>query len=99
MTVTDLRDHAKGKPCMIRIAGYCEPNRETTVLAHLRMAGITGGKQKAPDLLGAWACSVCHDIVDGRRRSEYTREDIRRWHLEGIVRTQYALIREDKIRW
>lgn len=42
----NLRDHAKGKPCMIRIAGYCEPNRETTVLAHLRMAGITGGKRK-----------------------------------------------------
>ena len=95
----NLRNHAKGKACMIRIPGYCVPNPKTTCLAHLRMAGITGGKQKAPDLLGAHACAICHDIVDGRTKTEYTRDDIRRWHLEGIMRTQYALIREEIVSW
>jgi hypothetical protein len=89
--MADLRKYARGKPCMIRIPGVCNGNPETTVLAHVRMAGITGTGQKAPDQLGAWACSSCHDYVDGRaKRDEMAMLD----HLEGVIRTQYQLIKD-----
>lgn len=97
--MSKLTDESKGRPCLVRIPGYCEPNPETTVPAHLRMAGLTGGGQKAPDLFHAHACAVCHDVVDGRRKTDYSRDEIRRWHLEGIIRTQAVLAREGKIRW
>ena len=76
---------------MVRIPGICNFNSETTVLAHIRMAGITGAGQKAPDQLGAWACSACHDYIDGRRK----RDGVPMLeHLEGVMRTQYQLIKE-----
>jgi hypothetical protein len=64
--MTDLRKEAQGRECQVRLDTVCNFNSETTVLAHLRQAGITGGAQKAPDFLGAWACSECHAEVDLR---------------------------------
>lgn len=87
----DLRKLAKGKPCMVRIPGVCNHNPETTVLAHIRMAGITGVGQKAPDLLAAWACSSCHTYIDGRAKHE---KMAMLDHLEGIMRTQYQLLKD-----
>jgi hypothetical protein len=86
------------RPCMVRLSGVCTHNDAQTVLAHLRLAGITGAGQKAPDLLGAWACSACHDEIDGRSR-EYERDFVRLAFYEGVMRTQYALIQEGKIKW
>src|SRR5262245_17085591 len=60
----NLRGLARGKPCMIRQPAVCNFNSETTVLCHLRMAGITGMGMKANDILGAWGCSDCHRYVD-----------------------------------
>ena len=40
--MTDLRKYARGKPCQVRIPHYCNGGAETTVLAHIRLAGITG---------------------------------------------------------
>lgn len=97
--MTDLRKHAKDEACMVRIPGICNGNRETTVLAHLRMAGITGGAQKAPDLLAAWCCSSCHDYVDGRTGPAVS-SDLRQVALlEGIMRTQYELIHRKIVKW
>ena len=76
---------------MTRIPGICNHNPETTVLAHLNGGGM-GMKQ--PDLLGAWCCSDCHDVIDGRnRRIVYPSWDIKIWHLEGIIRTQQELLK------
>ena len=85
----NLRSYAKGKPCMIRIAGVCNFNSETTVLAHIRMPGISGTGKKAPDLLGSWACSDCHAYVDSRRND---RDQLAFMH--GVMRTQYQLLRD-----
>lgn len=90
----NLRKEAKGRDCMIRYAGICNGNPETTVLAHFRLSGITGVGLKGPDLLGAWACSDCHAYADSRRGDRETR-----YFLEGIMRTQYKLIKEGKIKW
>ena len=87
----NLRKLAKGQPCMIRVPGVCNRNSETTVLAHYRMAGTCGTGMKPPDMLGAWACSACHDAVDGRVRSTWSRCELRLMHAEGVFRTWAAL--------
>lgn len=94
----NLRAAAEMRPCMVRLPEICTHNDAQTVLAHVRMPGITGASQKAPDLLGAWACMACHDEVDGRSRN-LERDFVRLAFLEAVMRTQYALIQEGKIRW
>lgn len=90
----DLRKHAKGKPCMIRIIGVCNHDPATTVLAHYRLAGYCGTGQKPIDLLGAWACNECHAAVDSRTASHESREYLRLCHAEGVLRTLAELARE-----
>ena len=82
---------------MIRLEGICDHNPETTVLAHIRMPGISGMGIKADDLLGAWACSACHDAIDRRSHTELERDYVRLAHLEGMVRTIAQLRKEDII--
>lgn len=95
--MANLRKEARGRECQVRIMGVCNFNPETTVLAHYRMAGLNGVGMKPNDLFGAWACSACLDAIDGRVRTELSREELRLAHAEGILRTQQALIREGKL--
>ena len=62
----NLRKEARGRACTVRLEGICNHNSETVVLAHIRMLGLSGMGLKADDLLGAWACSACHDAIDRR---------------------------------
>lgn len=94
---TKLTRAARGRDCQVRIPGVCNGNPETTVLAHYRMAGTCGVGCKPNDLQGAWACSACHDVIDGRVRIAADRDILRLWHLEGVMRTQDILIREGKV--
>jgi hypothetical protein len=82
---------------MVRLVGICNHNPETTVLAHVRMAGISGMGLKADDLLGAWACSSCHDAIDRRQHTDLDRDFVRLAHLEGVMRTITVLRREGKV--
>ena len=89
--MTKLRKAARGMPCMVRIPGICNGNPETTVLAHYRLAGYCGtGIKPDDDVFGAWACSNCHDLIDGRMRCAMTHAELRLAHAEGILRTQMA---------
>jgi len=92
-----LRKEARGRDCMVRLVGICNHNPETTVLAHVRMAGISGMGLKGDDLLGAWACSSCHDAIDRRRYTDLDRDFVRLAHLEGVIRTITVLRREGKV--
>lgn len=90
-----LRREAKGRGCMVRIPGVCNFNSETVVLAHIRIAGVSGMGMKSPDLCGAWACSACHDEIDGRtHKSGMTRDELRLAHYDGMVRTICQLDKE-----
>lgn len=60
-----LRDSARGESCSLRIPGICNGNRETTVLAHLN-SNRKGTGNKSPDIFAVYACSSCHDWLDGR---------------------------------
>jgi len=96
----NLRKEAKGRECQIRASGICNRDRETVVLAHLNSKGLlgVGMGQKVPDIFGAWACSACHDFVDGRVNSKgLTALQIYVLHLEGVLRTQKILLDEGKI--
>ncbi len=61
-----LRHSARGETCTIRLPGVCNHDAETTVLCHLP-GHAKGIGTKESDLHAAYACSACHDAIDGRR--------------------------------
>ena len=84
--------------CQVRLRHLQFQSRDTTVLAHYRLAGTCGVGMKPPDLLGAWACSKCHDYIDGRFGETGDSYDYRRlMHAEGCLRTINELLRRGKI--
>ena len=87
----NLRKLARGQACQVRIPDHCNHNRSTTVLAHYRLAGLSGMGQKPDDMIGAWACSGCHDVCDGRVKSAHDRNAVRLMHAEGVMRTMAAI--------
>ena len=82
---------------MVRLEGICNHNSETLVLAHIRMPGLSGMGIKADDLLGAWACSACHDAIDRRSNTDLDRDYVRLSHLEGMARTIAQLRKKGKV--
>lgn len=92
MAKIDRRKEARGKDCMIRLVGICNFNPDTTVLAHYRLADYCGASLKPDDDMGSWACSACHDAVDGRvsKYHGYSRQELRLCHAEGVMRTWMA---------
>ncbi len=87
--MSKITKFAKGQPCQVRLPTHCNWNNETVVFAHLNGAGM-GMKHK--DLFGAFACSSCHDVLDGRKKSGLTQDDKRLYHYEAMHRTQQILL-------
>jgi len=60
-----LRQSAKLQACTLNIVGVCNYLPETTVLAHIpdQYKGIGF---KSSDISSCFACSSCHDAIDGR---------------------------------
>lgn len=86
-----LTKAARGQPCQIRVPSYCSGNPETVVACHYRLAGTCGVGMKPPDFLIAFGCQACHDCCDGRIRTNYTRNELRLMHAEGVMRSQILL--------
>lgn len=97
--MANLRNLARGMPCQVRVPGYCNFDPETTVLAHDNLSGLGGMGMKVPDLLAAHCCSRCHDVIDGRVKTQYSRDEIRLMFYEGMARTQNELIKAGVITW
>ncbi len=98
MSEKRIMDAARGEPCQVRIPGVCNHDTSTTVLAHYRLAGLCGVGSKPLPILGAHACSACHDACDFRVRAEgFTTLQVRSMHLEGVLRTIDKLIRTGKV--
>lgn len=74
--MADLRESARGQPCLIQIPGYCSNDVSKTVLCHFNGGGLA---LKNPDILGAFGCDSCHDVVDGRTKTNYRPELIELW--------------------
>lgn len=75
-----LRNAARGERCTLRLHG-CNGDWSTTVLAHLRFFGWAGVAQKPSDTLAVFACSACHDAIDGRGRVGGAQ-----WEFEDLLR-------------
>lgn len=78
-----LRDSAKGEDCTLQVAGVCQNDTATVVLAHLDTEG-KGMAYKSPDYAGAFACSACHAAIDQHLIPE---EDRQFYMLRGMLRT------------
>ncbi len=96
--MSKLRKAAQGKPCMVRIPSICNHDPETTVLAHIRRGGIAGIGQKPVDLAGVWACSACHDEIDGRTNKIIMADEIDEYILAGLCRTLDAVVKEGLVK-
>ena len=91
-----LRKSAKGQDCTLNIVGVCNHNPETTVLAHLP-SEYKGMGNKSPDFCGAFCCSSCHDVIDGRVHHILMVED-KEWYMRrAMVRTWKIWIDEGYI--
>jgi hypothetical protein len=89
--MVNLRAEARDRDCQIRL-DCCNGNRETTVLAHFRLSGISGMGFKSPDFIGAWACSACHQRVDTDKSVEVQLD-----FAKAVFRTQAQLLREGSL--
>ena len=81
--MSKLRKSARGQNCTLRLTG-CNYNPETVVLAHIRINKFCGTGIKPPDYMGCFACSNCHDAIDGRVKSDDTYKDILRAQNETL---------------
>ena len=81
--------------CQVRLEGVCNFNPETTILAH---KGGAGWAMKSNDIHGAYCCSSCHDVIDGRVKSPLSKENVIISFYEGIFRTQLILLRDGLIK-
>jgi hypothetical protein len=56
---------ARDAPCLLRVPGVCNDDRQTTVAAHsnLQVHGKAGAR-KADDQYSVWACARCHTWLD-----------------------------------
>ncbi|MBI4695545.1 MAG: DUF1364 family protein [Gammaproteobacteria bacterium] len=94
----ELLELARGKPCMMRLQRVCNGNPETVVWAHLN--SLDSGKGtgiKGHDSEGGFACSACHDALDGRTRVHYSRNELREAGLHMMRRTMTFLLAEGLI--
>lgn len=86
-----IRNFARGQSCTLRLRG-CNGNPETVVFAHAPSIDNGMGLKQAKDFWGAFACSNCHDMVDGRVTTKDDRITILERWLGGIYETQKRLI-------
>ena len=87
-----LRDSARGRDCTVLAYPYCGGNIETTVLAHL--PSDAGMGMKSPDYWAVFACSSCHDLIDGRIKHDISDIEVERLKQRALYRTWQYWISE-----
>jgi len=92
--IKKIRDSAKGQDCTVETP-WCNHNPETVVFAHYGAPGEKGMGLKPDDTSGVYACSACHDALDGRNNNfrKDRDDDIRDWYwFRGMRRTWKLLV-------
>ena len=89
-----IRKSARGQDCALRIPGHCNFDPETTVLAHI--GKNIGMSMKCDDSFAVYACSGCHDAIDGRT-TVLDRGTQALYILDALERTQNYLIQSGLI--
>ena len=90
-----IRNSARGQECQVRIPDVCNRNNETVILAHVGKGSGMG--QKCDDIHATYACSACHDVIDGRVRIGDPRIN-RLYAYDAMVRTQKLLLEQELIK-
>lgn len=86
-----ITQSARNQPCTVRLPFICNHDDSTTVFAHIN--GVRHGHGMGIKTnFGAYACSSCHDALDGRVKTGYTQEYIKLAHLEGVIETLTILM-------
>ena len=93
-----LRDSARGEDCTLQIHPYCNGNPETVVLCHLSTPNNSGMGIKPPDWFAVYACSDCHDIIDGRTWKGFTEEEKMVFESNALFRTWQRMIEKGLIK-
>jgi Protein of unknown function (DUF1364) len=85
-----VRESARGEDCTLRFPDVCNFNPETTVFCHSnRISDGKGMGMKAR--IGAYGCSDCHDVLDGRApRPEWMDYDQMQDRFDAGVKTTQA---------
>ncbi|PSW05533.1 DUF1364 domain-containing protein [Photobacterium lipolyticum] len=86
-----LTQAAKGQQCSVQIMGVCNFNPETVVLAHLP-SSRHGLSRKGSDHIACFACSDCHDRIDGRVLYDWQPGEKERYMYEALCETLERLV-------
>lgn len=89
------RDGAKDEQCKMNVAGVCNYDPDTVVLAHVKCLGGSWGA-KTHDFSGVDACSACHEWLDSYKGEE---EDRLFYTRRGIIRTLENRFERGLIKW
>lgn len=96
--MSKITESARGENCCVRLPNICNGNPETTVFAHINGVRFGHGVAiKVNDLLGAYGCSCCHDVVDGRVKHNFDADFVKLAFYEGVFETQLILIKKGLI--
>ena len=88
--MSKLTKSAKGKHCTLRL--HCS-SEETVVLCHIgRNRGMA---IKCADYFAVYACSNCHDIIDGRVKSGFSKDELNTEKLRALEETQGLMVKEN----
>jgi hypothetical protein len=94
LIVSKIRKSAKGEECSLRLE-VCNGNNETTVLAHI--GHNRGMGMKCSDHFAVYACNSCHDVIDGRVKTDYF-YDLELEKLRALEETQGKLFSKGLLR-
>ena len=93
---TKIRSSARNKMCTLQIFPYCNNDTQTTVLCHLN-SSRKGMALKSLDYFAVYGCSDCHNIIDGRVKTDLTKEDLLQCQFRALERTWGILVEEGLI--
>lgn len=92
-----LLDSSRNQVCTLNFHG-CNYDTNTTVACHGNADFLGKGTGiKASDIFSVDGCASCHDILDGRKPSEYTDEDKWKFFWRAFVKTTNRRIAEGLI--
>jgi hypothetical protein len=82
-----LLDMARGRPCLLRVAGVCSGRAESTVACHSNKAAHgKGGARKADDEYSVWGCFSCHGWLDQGKAPGHTKDMVfMRAHADQVL--------------
>ena len=94
--MSKLTEGARGEDCTLHIYPYCNGNNETVVTCHINCED-KGWSLKSPDFWSVYGCSDCHDVIDGRKKTDLSKDVINDCIMRALYRTMKRRIEQGLI--